>query len=188
MAEQTPLKRFKRGDYRSKCLLDKVVYWNVGRTRITGIHSSLCVSLTERLTPEKPITNEGSNGNPSNQASFRVLLFCTKYVHKYNFKWRCLSSVETFVKCSRHLRGLRFDKKRQHSNWADWNGVCLSDGSQREGQSPSKPWPLEQLFLHAEFGLVRWKEAYVWPEAAPSPPPGWLHKMRREKDWIQNIN
>lgn len=34
-----------------------------------------------------------------------------------------------------------------------------------EGQSAENPWTLEQLFLHAEGGLVQWKEAYVWPEA-----------------------
>lgn len=38
-----------------------------------------------------------------------------------------------------------------------------------EGQSPAKPWPLEQLFVHAEFGLVQWKEAYVWPRATLPP-------------------
>lgn len=30
-----------------------------------------------------------------------------------------------------------------------------------EGQSSKKPWSFEQLLLHAEFGLVQWKEAYV---------------------------
>jgi len=39
----------------------------------------------------------------------------------------------------------------------------------RAGQSHAKAWALQQLFLHAEFGLVQWKEAYVWP-AATIPP------------------
>lgn len=37
-------------------------------------------------------------------------------------------------------------------------------------KAPAKPRPLEQLFLHAAFGLVQWKEAYVWPGATLPPP------------------
>lgn len=40
-----------------------------------------------------------------------------------------------------------------------------------EGQSGEEPWTLEQLFLHAEGGLVQWKEAYVRP-GATLPPAG----------------
>lgn len=38
-----------------------------------------------------------------------------------------------------------------------------------EGQSAANPWTLEQLCLHAEGGLARWKEAYVWPGATLPP-------------------
>ena len=50
-----------------------------------------------------------------------------------------------------------------------------------EGQSRAKPWPLEQLFLHAKLGLVQWKEAYVWPGAA-LPPADFRECGEREGD------
>lgn len=47
----------------------------------------------------------------------------------------------------------------------------------REGQSAENPWTLEQLCLHAEGGLARWKEAYVWPGATL--PPAELREWER---------
>lgn len=43
--------------------------------------------------------------------------------------------------------------------------ACAKLMGASEGQSAQNPWTLEQLFLHAEGGLVQWKEAYVWPGA-----------------------
>lgn len=46
-----------------------------------------------------------------------------------------------------------------------------------KGQSAANPWTLEQLCLHAEGGLARWKEAYVWPGATL--PPAELRERER---------
>lgn len=57
----------------------------------------------------------------------------------------------------------------------DCNGVCQPNQRKGHNKSVPNPWrPLEQLFLHAEGGLVRWKEAYVCPGATL--PPGWLER------------
>lgn len=65
-----------------------------------------------------------------------------------------------------------FDKKRQVPSKKQLiEMACALLTGASEGQSPAKPWPLEQLFVHAEFGLVQWKEAYVWP-GATLPPAG----------------
>lgn len=54
----------------------------------------------------------------------------------------------------------------------DCNGVCQPNQRKGHNKSVPNPWrPLEQLFLHAEGGLVRWKEAYVCPGATLPP---WL--------------
>lgn len=45
----------------------------------------------------------------------------------------------------------------------------LTGASEGQSPAPAKPRPLEQLFLHAAFGLVQWKEAYVWPGATLPP-------------------
>lgn len=58
--------------------------------------------------------------------------------------------------------------------------ACAELTGASEGQSPAKPWPLEQLFLHAEFGLVQWKEAYVWP-GATVPPAAFRECRKRER-------
>lgn len=52
-----------------------------------------------------------------------------------------------------------------------------ADGSQRGDKSAADPWTLEQLCLHAEGGLARWKEAYVWPGATL--PPAELREWER---------
>lgn len=64
-----------------------------------------------------------------------------------------------------------FDIEREGGggSWLKWRVPGWREPAR--DKASAKPRPLEQLFLHAAFGLVQWKEAYVWPGATLPP---WL--------------
>lgn len=67
-------------------------------------------------------------------------------------------------------------RERARESWLKWRVPGWREPVR--DKAPAKPRPLEQLFLHAAFGLVQWKEAYVWPGATL--PPGWLQRIQGE--------
>lgn len=60
-------------------------------------------------------------------------------------------------------------REREREGWLKWRVPGWREPAR--DKASAKPRPLEQLFLHAAFGLVQWKEAYVWPGATLPP---WL--------------
>lgn len=84
----------------------------------------------------------------------------------------CLCAYEAWG--SGLIKGLGFDtdRKRERERGSETELIEMAcawlTGAVRD-KAPAKPRPLEQLFLHAAFGLVQWKEAYVWPGATLPP-------------------
>lgn len=68
------------------------------------------------------------------------------------------------------IKGLSLiQREREGESWLKWRVPGWREPAR--DKASAKPRPLEQLFLHAAFGLVQWKEAYVWPGATLPP---WL--------------
>lgn len=147
-----------------------------------------CAVLSPPRKSVSPIWRSDSNTN-NNEVRLRM-----RGLQKLPFKGcvaLCVKSAEVwfdkrsgvwYSEAERHRE--REKRVRERERWLKWRVPGWREPVR--DKAPAKPRPLEQLFLHAAFGLVQWKEAYVWPGATLPPwltaeDAGWEREKERQK-------